>query len=128
MGFEVLTAKKGIFVDGHELPDVVESQTKLLRKMVKLGFLHFTNAPTQQAGQAIPEDVYPPILEKREKTVVFSTTKRPFSPIRTRVCSGGGGGGGKETIIMKPKYRGAGIIILMSTLAFSVSQIRSMKE
>jgi hypothetical protein len=31
MGFEVLTARKGIFIDGHERPDVIESQKTFLR-------------------------------------------------------------------------------------------------
>ena len=26
MGFEVITPRKGIFIDGHERPDVVESR------------------------------------------------------------------------------------------------------
>ena len=66
MGFEVVTARKGIFVDGHERPDVIESRKTFLRKMVKIGFLHFTNAPTDEARQALPEDVDPSILEKRK--------------------------------------------------------------
>ena len=78
MGFEVVTARKGIFVDGHERPDVIESRKGFLRKMVKIGFLHFTNAPTDRARQALPEDVDPPILEKREKTVVFFHDETTF--------------------------------------------------
>ena len=35
MGFEVLSPKKGIFIDGHEQPDVVASREEFLRKMVK---------------------------------------------------------------------------------------------
>ena len=44
LGFEVLTVQKGVFIDGHERQDVVESRKLFLRKMTKLGFLHFTNA------------------------------------------------------------------------------------
>ena len=54
---EVLTAKKGIFIDGHERDDVVESHKLLLRKMVKLGFLHFANAPTEDAVKALPDEI-----------------------------------------------------------------------
>ena len=78
MGFEVLTARKGIFVNGHERPDVIESREKFLRKMVKVGSLHFTNAPTKQAGRALPEDVEPPVLERREKTVIFFHDETTF--------------------------------------------------
>ena len=70
LGFEVLTAKKGIFIDGHERDDVVESRKLFLRKMVKLGFLHYTNAPTEDAVKALPDDVDPPTSERRSKTVV----------------------------------------------------------
>ena len=50
LGFEVLTTQKGIFIDGHERSDVIESRKLFLRKMFKLGFLHFTNAPTDDAA------------------------------------------------------------------------------
>ena len=46
LGFEVLTVRKGIFIDGHERPDVIDARKLFLRKMTKIGFLHFTNAPT----------------------------------------------------------------------------------
>lgn len=39
--------------------------------MLKIGFLHFTNAPTKTAQKAIPDDIEPPTLERREKIVVF---------------------------------------------------------
>ena len=42
-GFEVFMARKGVFVDGYEHSDVIESQTKFLRKMVKLVFYKCTN-------------------------------------------------------------------------------------
>lgn len=107
MGFEVLTAKKGIFVDGHERPDVVESRAKFLRKMVKLGFLHFTNAPTEQAARALPEDVEPPILERRDKTVVFFHDETTFQSNEDQTLQWGT----KGTKMMKPKSRGAGIML-----------------
>ena len=39
LGFEVLNPKKGIFIDGHEHPDVVQYRKEFLRRMVKIGFL-----------------------------------------------------------------------------------------
>ena len=41
LGFEVLTVRKGIFIDGHERPDVIDARKLFLRKMTKIGFLHF---------------------------------------------------------------------------------------
>ena len=107
MGFEVLTARKGVFVDGHERSDVIESRTKFLRKMVKLGFLHFTNAPTEQAGRAIPEDIEPLIFERREKTVVFFHDETTFQSNEDQTIQWGV----KGTKMMKPKSRGAGIMV-----------------
>ena len=71
LGFEVVTPRRGIYYDRHEREDVVEYRKEYLRKMVKIGFIHFTNAPTESAKLAIPTDIDPPTLEKRSKTVVF---------------------------------------------------------
>ena len=71
MGFEVLTPRKGIFIDGHEQEDVVEYRKVFLRRLLKIGFLHFTNALTESAQRAIPEDIEPPVLERREKKLFF---------------------------------------------------------
>ena len=54
MGFDVLT---GIFIDGHEWPEVVASRVEFFHQMVKLDFLHFTNAPTEGAQKVFPDDL-----------------------------------------------------------------------
>ena len=107
LGFEVLTPKKGIFIDGHERSDVVESRKEFLRKMVKIGFLHFTNAPTEDAMKAIPQDVDPPTLEKRSKTVVFFHDESTFQANDDQSLQWGQ----KDEKIMKPKSKGAGIMV-----------------
>jgi len=56
LGFEVLTAKKGCFVDGHEREDVVKSRSEFL-KMIGLGFLNESNAPTEKAKQSLPSNI-----------------------------------------------------------------------
>ena len=48
LGFEVLVAKKGTYVDGHEGDDVVEYRNKFLQRMIGLGFLNPSNAPIQR--------------------------------------------------------------------------------
>lgn len=65
LGFEIITTHKGIFYDGHERDDVVEHRKIFLRRMVKIGFLHFTNAPTESSQNAIPSDIDPPTLNQR---------------------------------------------------------------
>ena len=72
LGLEVLTAKKGCFVDGHERQDVVECRNIFLRKMISLGFLNESNAPTKKARQSIPTDLHCPATEILDKTVIFS--------------------------------------------------------
>ena len=104
-GFDVLQAKKGIFVDGHERPDVIEYRQEFLRKMVKIGFLHFTNAPTEDAGKALPDD--PPVLERRSKTAVFFHDESTFQSNEDQSLQWGL----KGTHVMKPKSKGAGIMV-----------------
>ena len=64
----------GIFIDGQ---DVIEARKLFLRKMTKIGFLHFTNAPTEDAMKALP-DVDGPTNERRSKTVVFFHDETTF--------------------------------------------------
>ena len=71
MGFEVLTARKGLFIDGHERLDVMESRETFSRKMVKLVFLLFVNAPTELVRQLLREDFDPPIREREGKKLLF---------------------------------------------------------
>lgn len=59
LGFEVITPCRGIYYDGHECEDY----RKQFR--CRMGFIHFTNAPTESACLGIPTDIDPPILEKR---------------------------------------------------------------
>ena len=47
LGFQIIITHAGIFIDGHERDDVVEQRKTFLTRMVKIGFLHFTNAPTE---------------------------------------------------------------------------------
>ena len=68
-----------IFIDGHEHDDVIEYHKIFLRRMVKIGFLHFTNAPTESSQKAIPMDVGPPTLERWSKTIVFFHDESIFS-------------------------------------------------
>ena len=70
MGYEVLTSKKGVFVDNHERHDVVEYRKMFLRRMVALGFLNEGNAPTDEAKQSLPSHLECPQLAVFEKAAV----------------------------------------------------------
>ena len=78
LGFSVIDAKKGTYVDGHERADVVEYRAQFLRKMVALGFLNRENAPTPEAKLALPEDLDPPQPEVIAKTIVLFHDESTF--------------------------------------------------
>ena len=107
LGFEVITPRKGIFIDGHERADVVEDRITFLRRMVKLGFLHFDNAPTPDAIKAIPEDIEPPTADKRLKTVYLFHDETTFNSNDDQNLKWGI----KGEKIMKHKSKGAGIMV-----------------
>ena len=107
LGFSVIDAKKGTYVDGHERSDVVEYRARFLRKMVALGFLNQENAPTPEAKVALPEDLDPPRPEVLAKTIVLfhdETTFQANDYERTQW-------GTKDDHMLVPKSRGAGIMI-----------------
>ena len=107
LGFEIITPRKGIFIDGHERQDVVDYRKQFLRRMVKIGFIHFTNAPTENAQQAIPTDIDPPTAERRSKTVVFFHDESTFNSNEDQSLKWGL----KGEKIMKQKSKGAGIMV-----------------
>ena len=75
--------------------------------MVKIGFLHFTNAPTEEAALALPQDIDPPPLERRNKTVVFFHNESTFQANDDQWLQWDL----KGDKIMKPKSRGAGLMV-----------------
>ena len=75
--------------------------------MAKIGFLHFMEAPTDDAQKAIPEDIDPPPLEKRLKTVVFFYDESTFQCNEDQSLQWGL----KGSRMMKPKSKGAGIMV-----------------
>ena len=107
LGFEVLTAKKGCFVDGHERADVVEYRQKFLRKMVGLGFLNQSNAPTEDAKSALPSDLRYPVQTVIDKTVVLFHDESTFQANEDQSTFWGT----KGTTVMKPKSKGSGIMV-----------------
>ena len=70
----MLTAKKGIFIDGHEHDDDVESRKLFLQKMVKLGFHR-----CQDAVKCLPAEIDSPTNERRSKTVIFFHYESTFT-------------------------------------------------
>ena len=107
LGFEVLTTQKGIFIDGHEHSDVIESRTLFLRKMFKVGFLHFTNAPTEDAANSLPTDIDAPVSERQAKTVVFFHDESTFMSNEDQSSQWGF----KGEKMLKPKSKGSGIMV-----------------
>ena len=106
MGFEVQAAKKGSYVDGHERDDVKEYRKKFLRRMVALGFLNQSNAPTEEAKTALPTDLENPSQEVIDKTHFFHDESTFQSNDDQSTFWGE-----KGTAIMRPKSKGAGIMV-----------------
>ncbi len=68
MGFNVRRITKRVYVDGHERQDVVEYRGDFLKRMTALGFLHASNAPSEEAAVLLPTvDVSP----DHEKTIFW---------------------------------------------------------
>ena len=90
LGFSVIDAKKGTYMDGHERSDVVEYRAQFLRKMVALGFLNRENAPTPEAKLALPEDLDTPMsrLEVLAKTIVLFQDESTFQANDYELLSG----------------------------------------
>ena len=107
LGFSVINAKKGTYIDGHERKDVVQYREKFLWKMTALGFLNKDNAPTIEAVNALPRDLESPSHEQLEKTIVLchdETTFQANDYARTQW-------GTKDDHMLVPKSKGAGIIV-----------------
>ena len=107
MGFQVLTHKKGTFVDGHERADVVEYRKKFLRKLIGLGFLNSSNAPSEEAKNALPADLVCPSPDVLAKTVIFFHDESAFQTNEDQPTFWGT----KGTHILRPKGKGAGIMV-----------------
>ena len=107
LGFQVIDAKKGIYVDGHERSDVVEYQAMFLRKMIALGFLNRDNAPTPEPKLSLPEDLETPHADVLSKTVVLFHDESTFQANDYKRTQWGT----KDEHMLVPKSKGAGIMI-----------------
>ena len=106
LGFEVLQMSKGVFIDGHERPDVVESRVEFLKKMTECGFLRPNNAPSKEAAQALPA-VPHMSKEEGEKHIVWFHDESAYNTTEDTPTLWGEKG--KQPI--KPKGRGSSIMV-----------------
>ena len=107
LGFQVIKKQKGTYVDGHERSDVVEYRNKYLRKMVALGFLNESNAPTPDATKNFPTDLEALTPEQAEKNIVFFHDESTFQANDDETWIWGERG----QHVLKPKSRGSGIMV-----------------
>ena len=86
---------------------MVEQHKTFLRGMVKIGFLHFTNAPAETSQKALPTDIDPPLQYQRDRTIIFFHDESTFSANDDQnimwVVKG--------QKVIKPKCKGAGIMV-----------------
>lgn len=71
LGFSVIDKKKGIYIDRHKRPDVVEYRKKFLRKMITCGMLTPSHASTDEAQLYFSEDIEAPRDEQVAKSVII---------------------------------------------------------
>ena len=107
LGFEVLSAKKGAYFDGHEPDDVIEARHEFIKKMIEVGYLHPDQAPTPEAQRAFPATIPLPPMESREKTVVIFHDESTFSANDDQTVQWGVRGEG----MLRPKSKGSGIMV-----------------
>ena len=75
----MLDKKKGVYIDGHERPDVIEHRRKFLRKLVAGGFLTKENAPTEEAKSAFPVDIESLPPERQAKNIFIFHDESTFN-------------------------------------------------
>ena len=107
LGFEVLSARKGAYFDGHEREDVVQARIVFLEEMIKVGFLHPELAPNAEAQQAFPKEVPLASSERRSKTVVIFHDESTFNANDDQPTQWGKRGEG----MLRPKSKGSGIMV-----------------
>ena len=103
----MVRARKGTFVDGHEREDVVEYRNLFLQKMASLGFLNSKNTPTEQAKLALPADIECPPTDVLDRTVIIFHDESTYQSNDDQPTLWGT----KETRVLRPKSKGAGIMV-----------------
>ena len=107
LGFDVLQLSKGVFIDGHERSDVVESRVKFLEKMTECGFLRPDNAPTEEAARALPANVPHMSKEYGEKCIVWFHDESAYNTTEDTPTLWGE----KGKLPIKPKGKGSSIMV-----------------
>ena len=107
LGFRVIKKQKGTYVDGHERSDVVEYRKKYLRKMIAVGFLNESNAPTENVTKHFSSDLEPLTPEQVEKNIVIFHDESTFQANDDETWIWGE----KGQHVLKPKSRGSGIMV-----------------
>ena len=106
LGFSVIDKKKGIYIDGHERPDVVSYRKKFLRKMI-CGMLTPVHAPTDEAREFFPEDIEPPSAEQVAKNIIIYHDKSIFNANEDEQIQWGTA----DQHFVRPKSKGSGIMV-----------------
>lgn len=107
LGFEVLSARKGAYFDGHEGADVVQARKSFLNDMIEVGFLHPEHAPNEEAQRAFPKDIPLASNETRSKTVLIFHDESTFNANDDQTTQWGKKGEG----MLRPKSKGSGIMV-----------------
>ena len=107
LGFQVLDKKKGIYIDGHERPDVVQHRWCFLRQLVAGGFLTKEDAPSDEAKEAFPTDIEQPPAERCKKNIFIFHDESTFNANDDEGLQWDT----VESQIIRPKSHGSGIMV-----------------
>lgn len=107
LGFQVLDKKKGVYIDGHERPDVVEHRQHFLRQLVAGGFLTKEAAPSDEARDAFPTDIEQPPPDRCKKNIFIFHDESTFNANDDEGLQWGS----SDSQVIRPKSRGSGIMV-----------------
>ena len=107
MGFFVKKSSKGIYVDGHERPDVVDSRKTFIYRMVELGFLHSSNAPNENAAACLPPVTSSVTENDITKTIIWFHDESTFNANEDQTTQWGD----HSMQVIRPKSKGAGLMV-----------------
>ena len=91
-------------MDGHERADVIDYRGDFLKQMTALGFLHASNAPSEEAAALLPTvDVSP----DHEKTIFWFHDESSYNVNDDQTTMWMD----ESMQVIKPKGRGAGLMV-----------------
>ena len=104
LGFQVLDKNEGVYIDGHERPDVVQHRRRFLRQLVAGGFLTKEDAPSNEAKEAFPTAIEQPPAERCKRNIFIFHDESTFNANDDEGLQWGGISMEKRTAVARNKH------------------------